>query len=174
MRIHFRGCTFLGLGLLFWLVSHQSVMAQSEIKLPTMEDYFQLTISMQELSVQEWTERLEIASNNQGSRLELADAFQTVLTKYQQRREQVMKEAGFGARLYLDYSSVYRAEMESYLEEHEEIQVQIKGLRSQINGLIQQVEAVASNREGGVRRSPRNPTTRTQLPGRIINPASPR
>ena len=174
MPIHFRSCTLLVLGLLFWLASRQSVMAQSEVKLPTMEEYFQLTISLQELSVQEWTERLEIASNNKGSRLELADAFQTVLTKYLQRREQLMKDAGFGARLYLDYSSAYRAEMESYLEEHEELQMRIQALRSQINGLIQQVEAVASDREGGVRRSPRNPMTRTQLPGRIVNPSSQR
>lgn len=171
MPIQFRSCILLGLILLLGLASHQSVMAQSEVKPPTMEDYFQLTISMQELSVQEWTERLEIASNNKGSRLELADAFQTVLTKYQQRREQLMKDAGFGARLYLDYSSAYRAEMESYLEEHEEIQARVQALRSQINGLIQQVEAVASDREGGVRRSTRNPTTRTQLPGRIVTPA---
>jgi hypothetical protein len=172
MHIHFRYCIWLGLGLLLWLASSQSALAQSEVKPPTMEDYFQLTISVQELSVQEWTERWEIATTNKGSRLELADAWQTVMTKYQQRREQLMQDAGFGARLYLEYSRIYRAEMESYLEEHEEIQMRIQALRSQINGLIQQVEAVASDREGGVRRSSRNPTTRTQLPGRIVSPQS--
>jgi len=108
-----------------------------------VEDYCRMTISLMELSVQEWQERTPVAQKTKSDRPKLEAALQDVTKKYRDLRTEKYKEFGLDQRAYLHYATDHKTEIESYLEDNPEIKQAIDDLQKQINKLIEQFEGVA-------------------------------
>jgi hypothetical protein len=116
----------------------------------TIENYCQLTKSLMELSVREWRDRLGVASEQkQGARKEIIKSLDKITSQYRKSQNQLYKQYGIGRRSYLHYGSDHKAEIEGYLEEHQDVKGEIESIREQINGLIQQFESTVPNRKEG-------------------------
>jgi len=125
-------------------------VASAQTKDVTVEDYCRMTISLMELSVQEWQERTPVAEKTKGSRQKLEAALKDVTSKYRDLRSEKFKEFGLNQSAYLHYATDHKIEIESYLEDNPEIKQAIDNLQEQINKLIEQFEGVAvPNAKGG-------------------------
>jgi hypothetical protein len=109
----------------------------------TVEAYCQLTKSLMESSVQEWEERVEVATSHQGDRKELAAKLEAVTERRRPQRDEVYSQYGLNPGADLRYASEHRAEIEGYLEENPEVREALDSLKTRVNTLIQQFEAVA-------------------------------
>ncbi len=134
---------------LLLLVSLASV-ARAQAKEISVEDYYRLTVSLMELSVQEWQERTPVAEKTKSDRKKLEAALQDVTKKYRDLRGEKFKQFGLDQSAYLHYTTDHKTEIDGYLEDNPEVQQAIDDLKKQINNLIEQFEAAAvPNAKGG-------------------------
>lgn len=140
---------FLGLGFVLLLVCTwgSEVRAQS-IEL-TVEDYCRLTISLMQLSVEEWQERVPVAEKIKTDRRKLEAGLQGVTKKFGEQRTERLKQFGISQQAVLNYTTEHKAEIESYLEDNPEVREAIDALQKQIDKLIDQFESAASPRPEG-------------------------
>lgn len=115
----------------------------------TAEDYCRLTISLMQLSVEEWQERIPVAEKIKTDRKKLETALKPVTEKYREQRSEKYQRFGVDQRAYLHFSSNHKTEIESYLEENPEVQQAIDDLKKEIKRLIDQFESVTTPREEG-------------------------
>jgi hypothetical protein len=103
-----------------------------------------------ELSVREWRDRLGVAvEQKQAARKEMVKTLEKISDQYRKSQGKLYKQYGIGRRSYLHYGSDHKTEIESYLEEHQDVRGEIELIRKQISGLIQQFESAMSNRQEG-------------------------
>lgn len=125
-------------------------VASAQTKDVTAEDYCRMTISLMDLSVQEWQERTPIAEKKTATdRKKLEAALQDVTKKYRDLRTEKYKEFGLDQSAYLHYATDHKTEIEDYLEDHPETKQTINQLQEQINKLIEQFEGAAVPRAKG-------------------------
>jgi FtsZ-binding cell division protein ZapB len=115
----------------------------------TVEDYCRLTISLMQLSVEEWQERVPVAEKIKTDRKKLETALQAVTKKYREQRTEKYQRFGMDQRAYLNFSTEHKTEIESYLEDNPEVQQAIDDLKKQIDNLIEQFESAATPRPEG-------------------------
>lgn len=141
---------FLALAfVLLLLCSFKSVVRGQTTDL-TVEDYCRLTVSLMELSVQEWQVRVPIAEKTKTDRKKLDAALQDVIKKYRDLRNEKFQQFGLDQSAYLHYTADHKTEIEDYLEDTPEVQRSMDDLKQQIDRLIEQFEAAASpHQEGG-------------------------
>jgi len=132
------------------LVCACTSVAGAQTKDVTVEDYCRMTISLMELSVQEWQQRTPIAEKTKADRQKLEAALQDVSKKYRDLRSEKFKEVGLDQSSYLHYATDHKTEIESYLEDNPEIKQAINNLQEQINKLIEQFEGAALPNAKGV------------------------
>lgn len=115
----------------------------------SVEDYCRMTISLMQLSVAEWQERVPVAEKIKTDRRKLESALQPVTKKYRDQRAEALKQFGMDQQTYLQYSTEHKTEIDGYLEDNPEVQQAIEDLRKQIDRLIEQFESLASPRPEG-------------------------
>ena len=137
-----------GLSLILLLLCFNPVRGQnSEF---TTENYCQLTKSLMELSALEWRDRVKTAiDQKQSSSKEMVKSLEKLTSQYRKPQNRAYRQYGIGKRFYLRYGSDHKTEIESYLEDNQDVRGEIESIREQINGLIQQFESVMSNRKEG-------------------------
>lgn len=131
-----------GLTLAVLFVCACASVASAQRKDLTVEDYCRMTISLMDLSVQEWQERNPVAEKIKG-RQKLEAALQDVTKKYRELRSEKFKKLGLDQSSYLHYATDHKTEIESYLADNPEIKQAIDDLQKQINKLIEQFEGAA-------------------------------
>src|ERR1700730_13507249 len=134
---------FLVLTFALLLVCCFAGVVRAQTKDLAPEDYSRLTISLMELSVQEWQERTPVAEKIKNDRKKLEAALQDVTKKYRDLRSEKFKEFGLDQSTYLHYTTDHKTEIDSYLEDNPEVQLAIDDLKRQIDKLIEQFEAAA-------------------------------
>lgn len=115
----------------------------------TVEDYCRLTISLMQLSVEEWQERVPVAETIKTDRRKLEGALQAVTKKFRDQRAEKLQQFGISQQAYLHYSTEHKTEIESFLEDNPEVRQAIDDLQKQIDKLIEQFESAASPRQEG-------------------------
>ncbi len=115
----------------------------------TVADYCRLTISLMQLSVDEWQERVPVAEKIKTDRRKLETGLQAVTKKYHEQRSEALKQFGMDQRAYLHFSTDHKTEIDSYLEDNPEVKQAIDDLQKQINKLIDQFESLASPHQEG-------------------------
>lgn len=141
---------FLALAFVLLLICSFKAAVRAQTTDLTVEDYCRLTVSLMELSVQEWQERVPIAEKTKSDRKKLDAALQDVTKKYRDLRTGKYKQFGLDQSAYLHYTTDHKTEIEDYLGDNPEVQRSIDDLKQQIANLIQQFESAASpSREGG-------------------------
>ena len=139
----------LALSLVLLVLCSSGGVTRAQGKDLTVEDYFQLTISMMQLSVDEWQERVPVADKIKTDRRKLEAGLQSVTKKFREQRTEKLKQFGINQQAYLNYSTEHKTEIESYLEENPEVRQAIDDLQKQIDKLIEQFESAASPRPEG-------------------------
>jgi hypothetical protein len=119
---------------------------------PTVEEYLRLTQALMELSVQEWQERVEVATQNRDDRQKLAQKLEEVTDRHSSIRQEMYQRHGMSVRAALLYASKHSAEIESYLEENPDVKSSIESLKERINALVQQFEGMVKPAEEGDRK----------------------
>ena len=132
--------------LLFGSMGSETKAQKSDI---TVEDYCRLTISLMELSLHEWQERVPVSAKVKGDRQKLETALKDAAKKYDDLRTAQYKQFGLDQKTYVHYATDHKAEIESYLEDNWEVKQAIEFLKMQIDDLIQQFEGNALDRPGG-------------------------
>lgn len=144
-----RPACFRGLGFVILLLCAVGSVVRGQSTDLTVENYCRLTVSLMQLSVEEWQERVPVAEKTKTDRKKLESALQTVTKKYREQRTETFQQFGIDQRAYLNYATDHKTEIESYLEENPEVQQTIEDLKTQINKLIEQFESAASPRQEG-------------------------
>jgi molecular chaperone DnaK (HSP70) len=134
---------FLVLTFALLLVYSFAGVVRAQTKDLTVEDYCRLTVSLMELSVQEWQERIPVAEKTKSDRKKLEAALQDATKRYRDLRGEKYKEFGLDQSAYLHYATDHKTEIESYLEDNPDVQQAIDNLKKQIDKLIEQFEAAA-------------------------------
>jgi hypothetical protein len=137
----------LSFALLVLCSSESVIRAQS--KDLTVEDYCRLTISLMQLSVDEWQERVPVAEKIKTDRRKLETGLQPVTKKYLAQRSDALKQFGMDQQTYLRFTTDHKTEIDSYLEDNPEVQQAIDDLQKQIDKLIEQFESLASPKGAG-------------------------
>lgn len=115
-----------------------------------VKDYCRLTVSLMELSVREWNDRIPAAGQNITDRKKFQARLDEIAKKYADLQNTNYRQFGTDRRAYLLYAADHSAEIESYLENNASVKDAIDSLKNQINNLIQQFEsAMSKRREGG-------------------------
>ena len=140
---------FLRLGFVVLLVCTFGNEARGQSTELTVEDYCRLTISLMQLSVEEWQERVPVAEKIKTDRRKLEVGLQGVTKKFGEQRTERLKEFGINQKAYLNYTTEHKSEIESYLEDNPEVREAIDALQKQIDKLIEQFESAASPRPEG-------------------------
>lgn len=115
----------------------------------TVEDYCRLTISLMQVSVEEWQERVPVAEKIRTDRRKLENGLEAVTKKFREQRTEKLKYFGISQQSYLNYSAEHKTEIESYLEDNPEVREAIDYLQKQIDKLIEQFESAASPHQEG-------------------------
>jgi hypothetical protein len=115
----------------------------------TVEDYCRVTISLMQLSVDEWQERVPVAEKIKTDRKKLETGLQAVTKKYVAQRSEALRQFGMDQQSFLRYTTDHKAEIDSYLEDNPEVQQAIDDLQKQIDKLIDQFESLASPKGAG-------------------------
>lgn len=134
---------FLGLGFVLLLVCTFGSEVRGQSTEMTVEDYCRLTISLMQLSVEEWQERVPVAEKIKTDRRKLEAGLQSVTKKFGEQRTERLKEFGVSQQALLNYTTEHKAEIESYLEDNPEVREAIDALQKQIDKLIEQFESAA-------------------------------
>lgn len=137
----------LGFVLLLFCSSGDEVRGQSTDL--TVEDYCRLTLSLMQLSVEEWQERVPVAEKIKTDRRKLEGALQAVRKNFRGQRTEKLQQFGISQQAYLHYATEHKTEIESYLEDNPEVRQAIDDLQKQIDKLIEQFESAASPRQEG-------------------------
>jgi len=141
---------FLGLGFVVLLVcTFGSSEARGQSAEMTVEDYCRLTISLMQLSVDEWQERVPVAERIKTDRRKLEAGLQSVTKKFGEQRTEKLKQFGISQQALLNYATEHKTEIESYLEDNPEVREAIEALQKQIDKLIDQFESLASPQPEG-------------------------
>ena len=135
-------------GVLLLLSLAIGVRAQSDEI--TVRDYCELTKVVMELSVLEWQDRLATAQAVGGEPKQVRERFESLGKQYSHYRSLLHGHFRIPFRTHLRYGADHKAEIRSFLQENAEIRQALESLKSRIDGLIQQLEAVmAAGRKGG-------------------------
>ena len=118
---------------------------------PTIEEYLRLTHVLMELSIQDWRERVEVATQIKDDRQKLAQKLEEVTDRHSSTRQETYRQHGMSARAALLYASKHASEIESYLEENPDVKSSIESLKERINALVQQFEGIVKPAEEGDR-----------------------
>jgi hypothetical protein len=132
--------------LLFFCSDGETCAQPQDLK---VEDYCRLTVSLMELSVREWNERVPVAEQNKGDRKKFQARLDVIAKKYQNLQNKSYHQFGAGRRAYLQYSASHAAEIESYLQDNPDVKGAIDSLKNQIDNLIQQFESAMPQRQEG-------------------------
>ena len=135
-----------GFVLLLFCTFGSEVRAQSTEL--TVEDYCRLTISLMQVSVEEWQERVPVAEKIRADRRKLESGLEGVTKKFREQRTEKLKQFGISQQSYLNYSTEHKDEIESFLEDNPEVREAIDSLQKQIDKLIEQFESAASPHQG--------------------------
>ncbi|HKS29788.1 MAG TPA: hypothetical protein VJS44_18335 [Pyrinomonadaceae bacterium] len=136
------------MSLLLVLATQAIPVQQSEI---TVADYCQLTRALMQLSVQEWEERVDAATQNKNDRKKLAQKLDEVTERNKSLRDEMYRRYGMNPKDELRYASAHADEIKSYLEENPDVGQSIDSLKGRINTLIERFEAATSPTEGAQR-----------------------
>src|SRR5262245_26344185 len=116
----------------------------------TAERYCLLTKSLMELTAREWKDRIETAKGLKRSpRKEMVERLDSLANQYRKSQNRLYRQFGIGRSAYLSYASDHKIEIESFLEDHQDVKGEIDSIKDQINGLIQKFESVMANRQEG-------------------------
>ena len=140
---------FLGFGFVLLLVCTLNSEVRAQSTELTVEDYCRLTISLMQISVEEWQERVPVAEKIKTDRRKLEAGLQSVTKKFGEQRAETLKQFGISRQALLTYTTEHKTEIESYLEDNPEVREAIDSLQKQINKLIEQFESAASPRPEG-------------------------
>lgn len=140
---------FLGLGFVLLLVCTFGSEARGQSTEMTVEDYCRLTISLMQLSVDEWQERVPVAERIKTDRRKLEAGLQSVTKKFGEQRTERLKQFGISQQALLNYTTEHKTEIDSYLEDNPEVREAIDSLQKQIDKLIEQFESAASPQPEG-------------------------
>lgn len=140
---------FLGFGFVLLLVCTLGSEARAQSAELTVEDYCRLTISLMQISVEEWQERVPVAEKIKTDRRKLEAGLQSVTKKFGEQRAERLKQFGISRQALLTYTTEHKTEIESYLEDNPEVREAIDSLQKQIDKLIDQFESAASPRPEG-------------------------
>jgi FtsZ-binding cell division protein ZapB len=134
--------------LLFCCPLQQTSARTPDLK---VEDYCRLTITLMELSVSEWRERIPAAEQNKSDRKKFQARLEEIAKKYSDLQNESYRQFGTDHRDYLTYTTAHAAEIESYLEDNPKIKDEIDSLKNQIDTLIGQFESITSSHREGER-----------------------
>jgi hypothetical protein len=116
-----------------------------------IEDYCHLTVTLMELSVSEWNERIPVAEQNKGDRKKFQARLDEIAKKYSDLQNESYRQFGTDHRAYLTYATAHAAEIESYLEDNPKLKDEIDSLKDRIDTLIHQFESITSSHREGER-----------------------
>lgn len=143
-------CLLATTSFLLVLVSVSAMTVGRPGEIPVAE-YLRLTQTLMELSVQEWQERVDTATEHKSDRQKLEQKLEEVTERNRSQRNETYRRFGISQKEALQYASSHASEIESYLAENPEVNNSIDSLKERIRMLVEQFEVAMSPEKGAQR-----------------------
>ncbi|HEX7329953.1 MAG TPA: hypothetical protein VF290_00550 [Pyrinomonadaceae bacterium] len=144
-------CLVVTTSYLLVLLSVSAMTLGRPVEIPVAE-YLRLTQALMELSVQEWQDRVDSATENKSDRKKLEQKLEEVAERNRSQRNEVYRRFGISQKEALQYASSHASEIESYLADNPEVNNSIDSLKERIGALVQQFEGIVKPPEEGDRK----------------------
>jgi uncharacterized protein YhaN len=115
----------------------------------TADAYWQLTKARLELTAHEWQERITSAEQAKGDRQMLIARSAAITKQYRGYERQLHEQAGISQQDFLQFASSHSREIESYLEENQDVKRDLEALRLTIRSLMDQFDSLTQAKPNG-------------------------
>jgi hypothetical protein len=118
----------------------------------SVEEYCRLSIELLQASVEEWRERVAVASRFPHDQSSRRSGLNAVAKKYKRVRRNACAQYGASPRELLNFMAENKEKVDSYLQSNHDVRLAIDSLTSELHSLVAQYESqVESSHRSGSR-----------------------